>query len=801
MNTDIDSNNDGIPDGPIFAMWTILDSVGILDNDGTGDIAYSAINFRRNPNATASGTIVAVPSFTPSYVARNYNSTGSAAADWVAADSFAGSVPNWVLGNNTVPSGRAHAPLNHIGTTNFGTLPPVVLSELKVNAPGPDDGPYEFIELRGPPNLSLANLWVVAVEGNSSANRGRASMVVDLGASSLGSDGVLIIAAPGNPYTIPAATSVILDSQLANTSGALGNGTISFLLISSTSAISEGADLDGGDNGTLEGLPTGALIVDAVGWSDHDSGDIVYGGVDISQSGFTPDAATRFGSDNTPFSAAAWFSGDLSGGASSLTYNESEVSANFPSGTTLTPGGGNNSVPLISPLQPICGVIGDPTNPQIEFLVGDADTPPGSLTITATSTNPAVVPDSNLLINGSGGTRILTINPIGVGYSQIIITVSDGITTVRRSFPYAASEMGRPGGHFHIGGSDGSTAIAVDANYMFVGDDENQTIRLYHRFRSGLPVWKMDFNPFLGLTDYENGVPREVDIESSTRVGNRIYWMGGHSHANIGEGRTNRTRIFATDISGTGAASTLSYVGRYENLKADLVNWDENNHHGKGANYYGFAASTAEGVEPKAPNGFNIEGLSMMPGSSVGAYIGFRAPIVPVTNRVYALVLPILNFTTMATNSGVPNSSSFGAPIEMDLGGRGVRSIEGVTGNYLIIGGPPGDINPDMPPPRDFKLYTWTGNPADPPQERAADLSGLNPEGIVELPPLPWTDTTQVQLLSDNGRMVYYGDDVTAKHLPITNFKKCRSDMVTLGAVVTPRPTILSITPSGANMM
>jgi hypothetical protein len=350
-----------------------------------------------------------------------------------------------------------------------------------------------------------------------------------------------------------------------------------------------------------------------------------------------------------------------------------------------------------------------------------------------------------------------------------------------------------------MGGSDGSTAIAVDNNYMFVADDENQTLRLFRRRQSGYPVWQMDCNPFLGLTDFENGKPREVDMEASTRVGNRLFWMGGHSHANIGEGRTNRTRVFVMDLSGTGASATLSYVGRYEYLKMDLVNWDQNNAHGKGANYYGFVASTAEGVEPKAANGFNIEGLAMMPSSTSAAFLGFRAPIVPAANRLYTLVVPVLNFTNMAVRSGVPGSAQFGTPIELDLGGRGIRSMEGNGNNYIIIAGPPGDISPDMPHPRDFKLYTWTGNAADRAQERAADLSGLNPEGIIELPPLPWSASTQVEILSDNGRTVYYGDGVTGKQLPVLNFKKCRSDVITLGAVVTPRPYIISVVRSGAN--
>ena len=110
--------------------------------------------------------------------------------------------------------------------------------------------------------------------------------------------------------------------------------------------------------------------------------------------------------------------------------------------------------------------------------------------------------------------------------------------------------------------------------------------------------------------------------------------------------------------------------------------------------------------------------------------------------------------------------------------------------NYLIVAGIPGDFPGAYP--KDFRLFTWTGNPADRPQERASDLHGLNPEGIIELPQTPWTASSLVHLLSDSGRKLWYGDDIQAKFLPVRNFKKFRSDIVTLGSVVKSMPYIVS---------
>ena len=83
----------------------------------------------------------------------------------------------------------------------------------------------------------------------------------------------------------------------------------------------------------------------------------------------------------------------------------------------------------------------------------------------------------------------------------------------------------------------------------------------------------------------------------------------------------------------------------------------------------------------------------------------------------------------------------------------------------------------------DFRLFTWTGNGADAPQERLADLSGLMPEGIVELPDDPWNENSVIQLISDDGAVAWYGDGVLAKNLaePLTKFRSIR---VALGPVV-----------------
>ena len=676
----------------------------------------------------------------------------------------------------------------------------ILLNEIKVNPPG-DDIPFEFIELIGHPGWVCTNLYLLVIEGDHNDGPGVLDLSIDLSGIPMGSNGFLIVVGEGHPYDIPAETTVIVHEALGPGGASLSNNPVSFLLAMSAVPLTEGEDLDPDETGSLDGVPDGFEIVDAVGWTGGNKNDIVYGGAQLSQPDGIPDAAGRFPGRTAPADASAWFNGELvAGGGEQLLYTEPS-SDNFPMGTIMTPGGPNYLAPWIQSPRALSGVVGDPTNPGITLSVDMSDALAGAVAIKATSGNPDVVPDANLTVTrtGSDHTFSLSLDPIGVGYADIAIYAAGSQSTGIWRLAYAASRTERPGGTFLTGVSDGSAAVYVDENWMLVADDEDQVIRLYSRHASGAPIAAFDLEADLALTDYGDGVPREVDFEAATRAGDMVYWLGSHSHAEIGRLRPNRWRVVATRLTGAGSQAELAYVGHYEHLRDDLLAWDQNNRHGLGADYYGLAASAADGIIPKEPfgAGFNIEGLTMAPGIPDTAYLCFRAPLVPVSHRARALVVPVTNFSAMAVAGETPGQAAFGEPFELFLGGRGIRSIEGGPDGFLITAGPVD--NRDAIAPHIYKLYTWSGLPLDPPREHSADLTLLNPEGIVELPPYPWTPTSQVQIISDNGRAIYYNDGIPAKLLPEPAFRKFRSDWIELGHIVDPQPAIRSFTYAGPN--
>jgi MYXO-CTERM domain-containing protein len=223
-----------------------------------------------------------------------------------------------------------------------------LLNELKVN-PADNDQPFEYVELRGTPGASLAGFYFVSVEGDA-AGAGTADFVVDLGTAcggpcSFGTNGLLVIKAATGGHTVPTETTVAGVTKFDAVDGGsqgIENDSNSFLLVFSPLApIVQGTDYDG-DAGALA-LPTGAVIVDAIGYRDATT-DFVYGGAEIPyRSSAEPDGITRFPGDDTPISAGAWYGGDLVGSNDSVSYSTvpTERTFNFPEGGALTPGAPN----------------------------------------------------------------------------------------------------------------------------------------------------------------------------------------------------------------------------------------------------------------------------------------------------------------------------------------------------------------------------------------------------------------------------------------------------------------------------
>lgn len=222
---------------------------------------------------------------------------------------------------------------------NDATAPAVVLNEIETDIPVLSDGPFEYIELKGPNGQSLDNVYFLSVDGDGTAS-GDVTYVYSFGSATIGSNGLLILKSPtgGHVVTTP-GTAVVTDAALTAAVGALQNGSNSFLLVYSLSPITSGGDLDSNNDGVIDSPLT---VMDAIGWKDGGASDLVYG-PELTQVLGTPDGASRFVGDSTPNNAASWFNGGIVGAfQNSVFYHGDNRSFNFPTGGVLTPGAPND---------------------------------------------------------------------------------------------------------------------------------------------------------------------------------------------------------------------------------------------------------------------------------------------------------------------------------------------------------------------------------------------------------------------------------------------------------------------------
>ncbi|WP_457446393.1 DUF3616 domain-containing protein [Roseateles sp. P5_E4] len=260
---------------------------------------------------------------------------------------------------------------------------------------------------------------------------------------------------------------------------------------------------------------------------------------------------------------------------------------------------------------------------------------------------------------------------------------------------------------------DASAAVALDARHFVVADDEHNRLTIYRRGEAK-SVGGIDLDKFLKAD-------KEADLEGAAQVGRRIYWIASHARNSAGKVREDRLRFFATEIRGT----TVEPVGQpYTGLLADLL---------AAPALAPLKLSDAAGRAAEAEGGFNIEGLAAAPDGSL--LIGLRNPI----PQGRALVIPLLNPAELVSGK---SPARFGSAIRLDLGGRGVRSIERVGSGYLIAAGPPADVG-------SFALFRWSGKATDVPAPVKAELGTLRPEAL-----FAWPDGLLTLLSDDGGVMV-----------------------------------------------
>ena len=302
---------------------------------------------------------------------------------------------------------------------------------------------------------------VIAIDlGNIAEDNGRLITQADLLAGATDLDGDTLSAVT---LAITTGSGVLIDNA---------NGTWTFTPTADwNGAVSFSFNVD--DGTTITTANTAALVVDAVNdmpdiglnqltlnegdtitlgsgqldGSDVDHADsaIVYTVSGLSNGYFALTSAPT--TPVTQFTQA-----DVAGGQVRFVHNGSEAAPTYTltlsDGTLSSPASVANitftnldDAPSISGIADQVIITGSGFGP-VSFTIADAETSAAALTVTARSSNPSVLPDSAIVLTGSGASRSLSVvgGYSGVsGAATIIIDVSDGSTV--SSLPVAITAL------------------------------------------------------------------------------------------------------------------------------------------------------------------------------------------------------------------------------------------------------------------------------------------------------------------------------------------------------------------------
>jgi hypothetical protein len=219
-----------------------------------------------------------------------------------------------------------------------------------------------------------------------------------------------------------------------------------------------------------------------------------------------------------------------------------------------------------------------------------------------------------------------------------------------------------------------------------------------------------------------------IDIEAATWLDGEAILVGSLGRDDDGGWRDADWQFLSVAVEDDETVRTTA--GRSDRLLSGLAALDTD---------IAAAIGDASRVDPDlAPDraGINLEGMSVA-ADGASLFLGFRNPV-PAGQ---SLLVKVLNPKAVLFEDAEPR---FEPPIRLDLGGRGIRSMEysPAAGAYFIVAGPHDGEG-------GYDLYRWVeGVPPEAvpgAREALASLPDFAPEGLI----IDQTGT-RLQLFSDN---------------------------------------------------
>lgn len=249
----------------------------------------------------------------------------------------------------------------------------------------------------------------------------------------------------------------------------------------------------------------------------------------------------------------------------------------------------------------------------------------------------------------------------------------------------------------YSGTADGSAGVWAGNEYFINFDDETNYARLYQAGVSSTPLTTWNLTSSLALS-------AEADFEDAARIGNDILLITSHGRNKSGKYESDRYRLARLTITGSGASTSLKVAGYTKTLVTSLVDstqWQQPDTAVINLlqQRTQLGTTTVPNLAPKV-DGFNIEGIGQLPGSTARVAIGLRNPLIDNQAILVTLENPL--------SAAIGQTPVFGQAIRLNLNGLGIRAMAwSATDNqmYLVAGHTTSESG--------FELYRWSGLPGD----------------------------------------------------------------------------------------
>jgi hypothetical protein len=306
----------------------------------------------------------------------------------------------------------------------------------------------------------------------------------------------------------------------------------------------------------------------------------------------------------------------------------------------------------------------------------------------------------------------------------------------------------------YLDACDGSAAIALSPDSFVVAHDDDNILRGY---KIGTPT-AIFSAPFVSFLEAK----KEVDIEGAARIGDVIYWTGSHGRDSKGDLEPTRLTLFASRITSSGGHVTVVPEGKpYHKLLDTLIK--------PLLAKKGFPKAFEQA--PESPGGLNVEGLAV---AGDHLLIGFRNPLAGGK----ALIAELTNPAAVVRDPSI--DAALGRVFELDLGGRGIRSLELVSKEkgYLIVAGP-FDKGDSLDPSKGlFAVYRWTLDGAPQRIDGVTFPKNFRAESLFLSPPASTGAAPTWVVLADDGDEKIEG--VTCKDVKPKTNRRFRRATLTL---------------------